>query len=50
MDINFFDDCGLEGHDHLHYELAQVRSEYLAADVEQIKWLITECSALNYLP
>ncbi|CAH3189636.1 unnamed protein product [Porites lobata] len=36
MDINFFDDCGLEGHDHLHYELAQVRSEYLAADVEQI--------------
>ena len=26
----------MEGHDHLHYELAQVRSEYLAADVVQI--------------
>ena len=36
MGIKFFDDRGLEGHDQLHYELAQVRSEYLAAYVEQI--------------
>lgn len=31
MDINFFEDCGLEGHDYLHRELAQVHSEYLEA-------------------
>ena len=31
MDINFFEDCGLEGHDYLHHELAQVCSDYLAA-------------------
>ena len=36
MDINFFDDCGSEGYDHLHHELAQVHSDYVAADVEQI--------------
>ena len=30
MDSNFFDDCGLEGHDHLRNELDQVRKEYFA--------------------
>ena len=28
MDRHFFDDCGLEGHDHLHFELGEVRREY----------------------